>query len=69
MITAADILRDADVARLAGLSLDTFQRKMRDGFAAGELDWRQARPMTNGGRRTWLRGDVEKVITERTVAK
>lgn len=67
MITAKDIMRDADVAELAGLSLDTFQRKMRDGFAPGELDWTRAVPMLNGGRRTWLRSDVERVITERLV--
>lgn len=65
MITPADILRDDDVAKLAGVSLDTFQRRMRKGFRRGELDWRQARPMIIGGRRVWLRSDVENVIKER----
>lgn len=67
MITAADILTDAQVAELSGISLDTFQRRMREGFKAGELDWNQARPMINGGRRFWLRHDVEKVIKARLV--
>ncbi len=67
-ITEEDIMTDEQVAKLARLSLCTFQRKMRDGFASGELDWNRARPMVNGGRRTWLRSDVEKVITERMVA-
>ena len=68
-ITEHDIMTDEQVAKLARLSLCTFQRKMRDGFASGELDWNRARPMVNGGRRTWLRSDVEKVITERMVAE
>lgn len=31
MITAADIMSDADVAELAGVSVDTFQRSLRVG--------------------------------------
>lgn len=69
MITASDILRDCDVAKLAGISLDTFQRRMRTGFRPGELDWNLARPMVNGGRRFWLRQDVESIIKERKVAQ
>lgn len=65
MITADDILTDREVAALAGISLDTFQRRMREGFKISELDFTKARPMTNGGCRRWLRADVEKVIKER----
>ncbi len=67
MITAADIMSDADVAELAGVSVDTFQRSLRVGIKAGELDWMQAKPMLHGGRRRWLRADVERVIKERLV--
>ena len=67
MITAKDIMRDADVAKLAGIALDTFQRSLRDGIKAGDLDWFAAKPMTHGRRRFWFRPDVERVITERIV--
>lgn len=70
MITAADLLTDAQVAKLAHLSLCAFQRKMKSGdFASGELDWRQARPVQIGRSRMWFRPDVEAVITERKVAR
>ena len=65
MITSRDILTDKDVAKLAGMSLYTFQERMRLGSRPGELDWRQARPVTNCRRRWWLREDVERVIRER----
>ena len=68
MIRECDILTDADVAKLAHLSLCTFQRRMKDGFKPGELDFTKARPMVNGGRRFWLRSDVERIITQRTTA-
>lgn len=48
MITAADIMSDADVAELAGVSVDTFQRSLRVGIKAGELDWMQAKRETKG---------------------
>jgi len=65
MIRVCDILTDADVAKLAHLSLCTFQRRMQKGFKPGEIDFAQARPMRNGDRRFWLREDVEKVIRDR----
>lgn len=68
MITEKDIMTDAQVAKLAHLSLCTFQRRMRTGFRAGELDFAQARPMRNGDRRFWLRSDVEDVIRNRVTA-
>lgn len=67
MITAADILNDSQVAKLLDISLDTLQKRMRDGFKTGELDLTQARPMVVGGMRRWFRADVEKVIKERLV--
>lgn len=67
MITSKDIMTDADVAKLVHLSLDRFQRRMRDGFKRGEFDFRRADPVTMGKRRVWLRADVERVINERTV--
>lgn len=69
MITSKDILCDADVAKLVHLSLDRFQRRMRDGFEPGEFDFRQADPVKMGKRRVWLRADVERIIKERTVVK
>lgn len=69
MITSKDILCDADVAKLVNLSVDRFQRRMREGFKRGELDFRQADPTVMGGRRVWLRADVERIIKERTVVK
>ena len=35
MITAADIMSDADVAALVGVALSTFQKWMRDDAPAG----------------------------------
>ena len=66
MITANDIMRDADVAELAGMKVETFQRKMKRGtFGPGELDWRAADPVSNGRERLWFRRDVERVWRER----
>ena len=65
MMTADDILRDEDVAKYAGLTVAVFQRKMREGFRVGELDWKAAEPVTNGRERLWLRKDVERVWRDR----
>lgn len=67
MITPKDIMSDAEVARLVNLSTDRFQRRMREGFRRGEYDFRRANPTVMGGRRVWLRADVEKVIRNREV--
>lgn len=69
MITSNDIMRDADVAKLLRISLCCFQRKVLHGFDRGELDFRQAAPTMIGGRRVWLRADVERIINEKVVAK
>lgn len=67
MITPKDIMSDEDVAKLVNISVDRFQRRMRDGFKSGEYDFRRANPTVMGGRRVWLRADVEKVIRNREV--
>lgn len=69
MIEPTDILRDKDVAKIAGMAYLTFQRKMRDGFVVGELDWNAAQPVKNGRERVWLRRDVERVWKERIMVK
>ena len=69
MLTSKDIMSDADVAKLVHLSLDRFQRRMRDGFEPGEFDFRQADQVKMGKRRVWLRADVERIINEKVVAK
>ncbi len=65
MIRESDIMTDAEVAKLAHLSLCAFQRKIRKGFKPGEIDFTKAKPMTIGDRRFWLREDVEAVIKGR----
>ena len=67
MITAADIMTDAQVAKLTGISTYIFQQRMRDGFKPGELDFNEAKPLLNCGRRFWFRADVERVIKERII--
>ena len=69
MITSKDIMTDADVAKIVRLSLCCFQRRMRTGFKPGELDLYKADPVVMGGRRVWLRADVERIINEKVVAK
>ncbi len=69
MLTIEDILDDRAVARLAGMAYLTFQRKMRDGFAVGELNWHAALPVMNGRSRVWLRRDVERVWKERIMVQ
>ena len=69
MIKPRDIMDDKAVAGLVRISLDRFQRRMRNGFQAGEYDFRQAKPAVMGGRRIWLRADVERIITERVIVK
>lgn len=69
MITAADIMTDAQVAKLLGISTYILQQRMRDGFKVGELDLNEAKPLLNCGRRFWYRADIERVIKERIVKK
>ena len=65
MLTENDIMTDAQVAKLAHVSLCTFQRRCKTGFKPGEIDFLAADPLKNGDRRFWLRSDVERVIKNR----
>ena len=52
---------DADVAAFFGISVKTLQRRvMRP--AKGEINPNDAHPQTIGGRRLWLREDVERLL-------
>lgn len=55
-------MHDDEVAKLARMNVATLQRKMKHGFAAGELDLRRAEPYTLGGRRVWSRRRVEALL-------
>ena len=65
MITSADIMTDTQVAKLIGISVCVFQRRMRLGFRKGEIDFNRAKPTIICGRRFWWRADVERVIKDR----
>lgn len=65
MITAADIMSDADVAKLIGVALSTFQKWLRTDTPNGSILWEKAHPVMVGGRRRWLRSDIEKILKER----
>lgn len=64
MSNPSPIMTDKEVADLFGISLDCLQRKMRNGFAAGETDLRKARPERLGRRRWWCRARVEALINK-----
>ena len=68
MITAKDIMRDQDVAKMLGISADVFQRRMKHGFKPGELDF-TAIALDVCGVRRFFREDVERVIRERIVVR
>ena len=55
------IMTDAEVAGLLGVKLRTFQRRVKRP-RAGELDLNKAKPTTFGGRRLWLRANVEQIL-------
>lgn len=52
---------DADVAAFFGISVKTLQRRVARPVK-GEIDPNDAHPQTIGGRRLWLREDVERLI-------
>ena len=55
------IMFDADVAAFFGIDKRTLQRRiMRP--VPGEIDPNDAHPVTIGGRRLWLREDVERLV-------
>lgn len=59
MSEASPIMTDKEVAALFRISLDTLQRKMREGFGEDETDLNKAEPQMLGRRRWWSRKKVE----------
>ena len=55
------VMFDADVAAFRGIDKRTLQRRILRPVP-GEIDPNDARPVTIGGRRLWLREDVERLI-------
>ena len=55
------IMFDADVAAFFGISTKTLQRRVAKP-AEGEINPNLAHPKTIGGRRLWLREDVERLL-------
>ena len=59
--TDCRVMFDTDVAAFFGISVKTLQRRcLRP--VKGELDPNDAKPCTIGGRRLWLRADVERLV-------
>lgn len=55
------VMFDADVAAFFGIDKRTLQRRILRPVP-GEIDPNDARPVTIGGRRLWLREDVERLV-------
>jgi len=55
------VMFDSEVAEFFGISVKTLQRRLARP-AAGEINPNMAHPRTIGGRRLWLREDVEKLV-------
>lgn len=54
------IMTDAEVAEFFGVTVRTLQRRVKTP-KAGELDLNKAEPTVFGGRRFWLRANVERL--------
>ena len=55
------VMFDADVAAFFGISVKTLRRRVMNP-AKGEINPNDAHPQTIGGRRLWLREDVERLV-------
>ena len=55
------VMFDADVAAFFGIDKRTLQRRILRPVP-GEIDPNDAHPVTIGGRRLWLREDVERLV-------
>ena len=55
------VMFDADVAAFFGISVKTLQRRVARPVK-GEIDPNDAHPATIGGRRLWLREEVERLV-------
>ena len=54
------VMTDADVAAFFGIAKRTLQRRVL-APAKGEIDPNDAHPQTIGGRRFWLRDNIERL--------
>ena len=59
--TDPSVMFDADVAAFLGIGKRTLQRRILR-HVPGEIDPNDAHPQTIGGRRLWLRDDVERLV-------
>lgn len=55
------VMFDADVAAFFGIDKRTLQRRILSPVP-GEIDPNDAHPQTIGGRRLWLREEVERLV-------
>ena len=55
------VMFDKDVAEFLGISVRTLKRRLEKP-KHGEIDPNDAHPQTIGGRRLWLREDVERLV-------
>ena len=55
------VMFDADVAAFFGISVRTLVRRIENP-ARGEINPNDAHPQTIGGRRLWLREEVERLV-------
>ena len=59
--TDCRIMFDADVAAFLGIGKRTLQRRILRPVP-GEIDPNDAHPQTIGGRRLWLRDEIERLV-------
>ena len=60
MASVSPIMTDKDVAKFFGISVRTLMRRL-DKPLAGEIDPNLGKPRKIGGRRFWLRENVERM--------
>ena len=60
MASVSPIMTDKDVAKFFGISVRTLMRRL-DKPLAGEIDPNLGNPRKIGGRRFWLRENVERM--------
>ena len=65
---AREVMTDAEVAEFFGISKRTFQGRVAKP-AKGEINPNDAKPQTIGGRRFWLRENVERLAGITTTRK
>ena len=60
-MSSPEVMSDAQVAEFFGISKRTLQRRILRPVS-GEINPKDAHPQTIGGRRLWLREDVERLV-------